>query len=1088
MFSNSVLLDLACRASNLSERSLIVKQLIASKAQPASEIQLSAFDTWNIKNLAGKLATQLIKNLNQQEIIDSVNLSIVEELQKLLTEYKLYELNVDNLSEADRQKFIQPHSQWLKTYQAALATLDLPKNNFSENRWYVPEIYYGNFGKLCEPFLRLLHTKLQSARDYVHKSVDNYHISSKTLNDIELHLLNRFEMALAWAIEAEINLYCSTKKITKSSDDVDAYIAYFEQSFNNKQDYNRFYCKFPVLARWLSQVTSFLCNFGEELIQNLTSDRNEISSHFFNNKQISEIKSFKLGKSDYHAGGKSVVIVELELTNSQPATIVYKPRCIKSEAAMQGLLENLMRDEVLEFGTYQLLCKDGYGYAEFIPSSQNNIQSEKEIERFYRQLGGYLGIFYILGGGDLHYENILVAHSNAFICDCETVLEVLPQGRDEFSDTVFDSVFKTAMLEWPRPNQADASTQMSISGYSGGESYEIPFTVPKLNDSRMSLAVGVKYQSGIWVESEPTNRVYYNNQLVNPQDYKNSIVDGFNQIYKWFQENPERTASLLLELFSSSLVRFINWGTQAYFKLIVATRHPKCLADPLQVDLLFNSLIEHRRQWDEEGKLAELELAAMWKLDIPIFVAKATSSDKLIYNYHKPLPNTLEISPIDNAIRRIQKLSTENQIRQNQYIYTSLSTEEINNPYFIASAVNYARQIGWQLLEMLQPKSNKAPWKTYEFTALGKRFVDISADIYDGTAGISLFLAYLDAIEPQPEFRTAAERALAYSIEQRNTTTLGAFQGAAGLIYLLTHLAQLWNKPELLDLGVNLSNELIARISEDTYFDILHGVAGIIPVMLNLAEATSGKGLDCAEECAQHLLKHAINKNDTLSWVHNPPELAQGNLGGFSHGAGGIGWALIWLGSYTNQSDYIVAGRQSFAYEASLFDPDERDWYDLRTSALALNPNGRHYANAWCSGAMGISLSRISSWAILGKTDDDILRDAYMGLNATLRNFQKLGNDSLCHGKSGNTELLLRFAKLRDEPYLQMEANVQAQEQWRNFEKARRWICGTGSNDILPGLMLGLAGVGMHFLRLAYPEQVPSPLLLDPFPKLGLNK
>ena len=112
------------------------------------------------------------------------------------------------------------------------------------------------------------------------------------------------------------------------------------------------------------------------------------------------------------------------------------------------------------------------------------------------------------------------------------------------------------------------------------------------------------------------------------------------------------------------------------------------------------------------------------------------------------------------------------------------------------------------------------------------------------------------------------------------------------------------------------------------------------------------------------------------------------------------------------------------------------------------------------------------------------MRDAYAGLNATLRNFNKLGNDSLCHGKSGNAELFLRFAQLRDKPYLQMEANVQAQAQWRNFEKARRWMCGSTGNDVLNDLMLGVAGIGMHFLRLAYRERVPSPLLLDPPPKV----
>jgi lantibiotic modifying enzyme len=74
---------------------------------------------------------------------------------------------------------------------------------------------------------------------------------------------------------------------------------------------------------------------------------------------------------------------------------------------------------------------------------------------------------------------------------------------------------------------------------------------------------------------------------------------------------------------------------------------------------------------------------------------------------------------------------------------------------------------------------------------------------------------------------------------------------------------------------------------------------------------------------------------------------------------------------------------------------------------------------------------------------------------------------------------LLRFALLKDEPYLQMEANVQATQQWRNFERARRWTCGAGGSDLLPDLMTGLAGIGMHFLRLAYPDRVPSPLLLD---------
>jgi hypothetical protein len=34
---------------------------------------------------------------------------------------------------------------------------------------------------------------------------------------------------------------------------------------------------------------------------------------------------------------------------------------------------------------------------------------------------------------------------------------------------------------------------------------------------------------------------------------------------------------------------------------------------------------------------------------------------------------------------------------------------------------------------------------------------------------------------------------------------------------------------------------------------------------------------------------------------------------------------------------------------------------------------------------------------------------------------------------------------------------------------------------LFPGLMLGLAGYGLHFLRLSYPDLVPSPLMLDSY-------
>lgn len=1080
MLNNMSLTEIACKASNLSERISITKNLIDKNAVQACVKPLDSLDTWTLDKLVSKLAVMQIKQQLYEPSAARIPKS--QDLKQLLTDYKLCERNLSNLSESVLLEFIRMHSVWLDTYRDALATLNSPKDNFSNQIWANPSIYYGRLAKVCEPFLRLIQKEVGLTNIKVSQCSTDFNINQQVIVDNQLELLNRFEMALARAIEADINVYCYKNRLDKSSN-VEEYITYLEDTFKDEQSYHHFYCKFPVLSRWLAQVTKFLIANSQELIQRLFCDRAEISITLLDGRKFVQIQSFKLGQSDPHAGGHSVVLVDLQVANVDQSveqkTIVYKPRCVQTEAALQSLLEKLTKSGVVHFSTYRVLCKSEYGYTEFIPTGKNHIQTEEDIENFYSQLGGYLAIFHILGGSDMHFENILAANCNAFICDCETILDVLPKGMEQTDFTLFDSVFKTGMLDWPRPDSDEGNSRVNLTGYGGGESYQVPFAVPQIIN-RMSLALTIEQQIGTIVEGFSTNRLFYNGELVQPQSYQQNIVEAFNKVYKWFQDNFIQAIELVKELFAASSIRFINRATQIYAHLLSAVRHAKCLSDPLETDLVFYSLIEHPRSWDDTGKLADLEFTSLWQLDVPIFTVIADSKD-LTYNYQAKLSDTLVLSPLENAVRRIRKLSSENQTRQNQYIYASLSTDKTNSKHFISSATDYACRIGTQLCLLLQPPSNLAPWKTFEFISTGKKVVDVDASIYSGSAGICLFLAYLDTIKPQIEFRQAAERALEHAVAQRDTSMVGAFQGTAGLIYLLTHLAQLWSRPELLEQACELCSELTPCIEQDHYYDIIHGVAGIIPVMLGLAKVTSGKGIEQAELCAQHLLRNAVHQNDTLSWPFNP-ELAKANLTGFSHGAGGIGWALILLGCHIGKPEYIEAGRCAFAYEATQFDSKERNWYDLRTSVITKASPDLKFAYYWCSGSAGIGLSRIASWALLGKNDEDLLREAYTALNTTLRSLNGLDNDSLCHGKSGNADLLLRFSKLADQPYLQMEANVQAIAQWQAFEQTHRWTCGAGGSDVLPGLMIGLAGIGMHFLRLAYPEKIPSPLLLDPLP------
>ncbi|MCA6092858.1 type 2 lantipeptide synthetase LanM family protein [Streptomyces sp. SCA3-4] len=1078
---NAYPLDIAARAANLTERLRVVAAAGGEAAVRDTTVELDAFDRWKTDTLAGKLADKFHQeSLHRGRPPQHTK----DELAGVLSAYRRLELALDTADDDVRALLGELQSAWLPTYRAALDAHDAARDGErtdaqagEEPGWRAFDVYYGRLAKACEPFLRELGRGLDAARGTAQG--ENTALSPQLAEDIQRHLLDRFELSVAWAVEADANVHCTQAGIDKAEATREDYLAYLDTTFSDSAAYHRFYLKFPVLGRWLAHTTALLTAFGRDLFDSLAADAQAIGTEFFG-QPITAFTSLRLGDSDPHAGARTVARVSVVLADGRTGEFFYKPRSVRSEAALQDVLARLADDGVVDFATRPVLPRDGYGYEALIPAGRNRVETPEEVTRIYRELGGYLALFYVLGGSDLHFENVIVADGHAFVCDAETVLGVHPQGRAQSEGTLLDSVFKTGLLEWPRaasPGE-EAAAEMRISGYAGGEGYDVPVPVARRTGEGLSFAASVVHKTGVHVETSASNRVYLGEELVRPEDHVESIMEGFNRVYDWFAEDPDASVDYLMETFSWVTARFINWGTQIYAQLLSAARHPRCLTEPLEVDLLANTVRTFPRTWDADGVLAGREVAAMWQMDVPLFTA-AAHARQLVHGHSDPLPARLDSSPIDHAAARIRRLSERNREQQSQYIAASLSTGEISSPAFVATSLDYAARIGSRLCDELRAPAASAPWTSYQLSGESLAEVDIEADLYQGSAGVVLFLAYLDQLVPRPEYRKAARQALDHVLVHWDRDRLGAFAGLGGVVYLLTHLHRLWGDEELLDLAVRLSDELPARIDEDRHFDILHGAAGLIPVLLGLARETGGHGIEHAHRCAEHLLRHAEDDGTTLSWPPSAADETYGNLTGFSHGSGGIGWALIQLGRHTGRPDYIEAGRKAFAYEDRHVDEQEKDWYDLRINNGSAVKGARHFSNAWCNGAAGIGLARISSWAALDRSDEQLLRDAQQALSATLRNFPRLKNHTLCHGTSGNAELLLRFARLSDEPAFQLEANVQVQALWRSLDEAGGGA-GGGSADFFPGLMIGISGFGMHFLRLADPDRVPSVLLLDP--------
>ncbi len=989
----------------------------------------------------------------------------------MLMTYRLLQLRPAGHRPEEHAVLADVHSAWLPTYSSALrdfepapapapaADLD-PDSSADRRRW---------LALVTEPFCRLLRHELAAAAGEANAAAGRELLAPAVAEAFETHMINRFELAVAWAVEADQNVAFARLGSSRDRATAQDHDDYFERTFRDAASCHDFYLRFPVLARWLATVTRLLCDNATQLIGRLARDADEIGAELFGEPVVA-FTSLDLGKSDYHAGATSVAIVGVRL-GSGPDALVYKPRSVDAESAMQGLLERLTDDGVIGFAAHRVLAEDGYGYEQLIPSDRNHVGSAAEAARTYEELGGFLAIFHVLGGSDLHYENVIVADGHAFICDCETVLGVALRGHEPAAGTVLDSVYRTGLLEWPLPPTADIV--LRLSGYAGGEAYEVPFALPRLQEGPM---LAVRYETGVRVDQEAPNRVHLDGELVEPRDYEDAIVRGFCRVHDWFRETPS-AGHFISRLFAGTEVRFIARSTQIYAQLLIAVRHPRCLIEPLEVDLVFGRLDEAPHQWDTNGLAGAHEAASLWQLDVPTFSTRATATE-LLHDHRTPTHVTIERSPLRLALERIDKLSTDDRLRQIGYISASLSLAEVHSATFVTTALEYAHLVADELCTQLEDPARLARWT---FAATGAEPEgNVEGTLYYGSAGVALFLAYLDACEPDEKLRCGAERALAHSLAHV-PDGIGAFDGLAGQIYVLAHLHRLWDDPRLLALALGKSRQVDAVIDEQRDFDVLSGSAGVIAVMLGLT-GVDGEAVAIAHRCARHLLAHAEATQPGLSWPLKHREDATANLTGFAHGSAGIGWALIALGAATGRADYVEAGRQAFAYERLHFDDERRDWYDLRTSVLAMSNGRRHFGNAWCNGAAGIGLSRLASWAALGRTDDGLLGETYLALSATLRNFESIGNDTLCHGRSGNCELMLRFARVRDEPAFQLEANTHAQAHWRRLASTPDWPRIDSGHQPLSGLMVGIAGVGMHFLRLAHPDRIPSPLLLDPPP------
>ncbi len=404
--------------------------------------------------------------------------------------------------------------------------------------------------------------------------------------------------------------------------------------------------------------------------------------------------------------------------------------------------------------------------------------------------------------------------------------------------------------------------------------------------------------------------------------------------------------------------------------------------------------------------------------------------------------------------------------------------------------LDIADRVGRSLCRDALWADGRCNWIGWSMDTVGKMWATVyrsfGPDLYNGTAGVALFLARLYRFTEDPVVKKTLIGALNQALSRLDALPEAGrtsfYSGLAGIAYAFVEAGEVLEHDALIERGREVFDRVADVPPTGGMLDVLSGSAGLIPALLDAARRFDRERYrEAAVAHARYLLDRADRTDVGWSWRTMDPSVGQ-NLLGYSHGVAGIACALAEVYQATGEASFREGALNALRYEQTHFSSEYRNWPDFRQ--FGNTPTEPSYMVAWCHGAAGIGLARLRMYELLGdeaSVRDDIeaaVQTTAAALSVPVVSGQ--GNFSLCHGSGGNADLLLMASQVFERPELLQVVEVVGQQGLRLAEAQMPWPCGVQNAGETPGLMLGLAGIGYFYLRLHSAESVPSVLILRP--------
>ena len=401
------------------------------------------------------------------------------------------------------------------------------------------------------------------------------------------------------------------------------------------------------------------------------------------------------------------------------------------------------------------------------------------------------------------------------------------------------------------------------------------------------------------------------------------------------------------------------------------------------------------------------------------------------------------------------------------------------------------------------PEGDGVRWQTLSYEGEPH----YSNRLYNGAAGIGLFLADYAAVTGDPTARDLAQRALRWSAApaQEEASRARPFRGPgmdcsllvgrAGLGLAWLHLAAATGERAHLAAATAVGDELLAR-EPGPFTYLLSGAAGEGLLLLRLREATGdGRYLAGAVRYAAWLERQAVRDALGCTWRARdatavpPPGTRFAGGGdppsrylGLGIGVAGVTHFLTLLSGATRDGRWATLAREGADTLVRRAVPDRGG---LNWESEPLDAAEGRLRCQWCRGAPGVGLCLASCYEVLG--EPRYLATAEAAGETTYRYGDVRANPSLCHGLCGNAALFLALYRTTRRSLWLERAHAFAARAltYRTAAPAGDVWQGDAPDSASPDLMCGAAGVGHFLLHLLEPDRVRLPFLWAGGPAVG---